>query len=277
MKIVVAFLLSTVTLLQPTPDAVDAALARLDAYLAGYEPRLSELIADETMLQEMRHTPGRLMAPIEIKKRVVSEVAFVALPGDAGWLGFRHVKTVDNQPVEFANASLSAALKADGFDDARRLLAESAQHNLGLPRTTNLPNLPLEFLHLRNRRRLLPRLDGTETIRGTRASRIVFIERVTPTLIRNPNGDDMPSVIRAWIDPRHGNLLRAQVSTFLDNDRRYLQNDISVDFVDNKTLGLMVPMEMRETFPVPQPGRGRSVATYANFRRFQTSARIIPQ
>lgn len=276
MKIVVV-LLSMIAAVQSPTSTLDAALARMDGYLAGYEPKLSELIADETMLQEMRHTPGRLMAPIEIKKRVVSEVAFVALPGNAGWLGFRHVKAVDNQPVEFANASLSAALKADGFDDARRMLAESAQHNLGLPRTTNLPNLPLEFLHVRNRRRLLPRLDGQETVRATRTTRLVFVERMTPTLIRNPNGDDMPSVIRAWIDPRNGNLLRAQVSTFLDNDRRYLQNEISVEFGENKTLGLIVPLEMRETFPVPQPGRGKSVATYGNFRRFQTSARIIPQ
>jgi len=276
MKIVIV-LLSLIAAVQSPTATLDAALARMDGYLAGYEPKLSELIADETMLQEMRHTPGRLMAPIEIKKRVVSEVAFVALPGNAGWLGFRHVKAVDNQPVEFANASLSAALKADGFDDARRMLAESAQHNLGLPRTTNLPNLPLEFLHVRNRRRLLPRLDGQETVRGTRTTRLVFVERMTPTLIRNPNGDDMPSVIRAWIDPRNGNLLRAQVSTFLDNDRRYLQNEISVEFGENKTLGLIVPLEMREKFPVPQPGWGKSVATYGNFRRFQTSARIIPQ
>ncbi len=39
---------------------------------------------------------------------------------------------------------------------------------------------------------------------------------------------------------------------------------------------MLVPTEMRETFPVEQPAAGTGVARYSNFRRFQTSARIVP-
>ena len=48
------------------PANVDAVLSRLDAYLGEYEPKLSELIADESMLQEVRGSRGlRLQRKID--------------------------------------------------------------------------------------------------------------------------------------------------------------------------------------------------------------------
>ena len=197
--------------------ALDTVIERMDAYLATYEPQLSELIADETMQQEVRGRGDFFrtdnIIETRLRRRLVSEVAFIALPEDAGWLGFRHVKTVNNKPVALANASLGTSLTRSRLDGARDLLSASAAHNLGLPRTTNLPNLPLEFLHQRNRKRLLARLDGRERLRGVDSVRLVLLERMTPTLIRNPNTDaDMPAVIRAWVDPGNGRLLRAEVN-----------------------------------------------------------------
>lgn len=47
----------------------------------------------------------------------------------------------------------------------------------------------------------------------------------------------------------------------------------------NDELGMMVPVEMHETFAVigGLSARGDGVAFYTNFRRFGTSGRIIPQ
>jgi hypothetical protein len=267
-------------------SSVDAVIAKMDAYLEAYEPRLSELIADEAMRQEvrMKSTPlsvGYFSAPsqnISVTRQLDSEVAFIALPQNVGWLGFRHVKTVNTMPVELADTTLTAALSAPGLDRARALLEESAKHNLGLPRTSNLPNLPLEFLHRRNRQRLAARLDGRETIRGIRTSRVVLVERVTPTVIRDRNTDaDRPSVVRAWIDARDGRLLRAEVSTYAVLNAKPPGYSLRVEFGEDKALGLLVPIEMRETFPAEGAGRGTSVASYTNFRRFTTSARIVPQ
>lgn len=251
---------------------VDAILSRLDAYLLDYEPKLSALVADESMLQEVRGGQSRLLRQID------SEVAFIALPQNVGWLGFRHVKTVDTRPVGLADASLTVALGTPGLERARALLRESAQYNLGLPRTSNLPNLPLEFLHRRNRQRLLARSDGQETVRGIRTSRVVLLERMTPTLIQNRDtGGDIPGVVRAWIDPRDGRLMRAEVKTFASTSAKQSESSTSVEFGENKALGLWVPIEMRETFPAGKPLRGTSVSHYSNFRRFTTSARIVPQ
>jgi hypothetical protein len=262
--------------------SADDVLAKLDSYLAGYEPKLSELIADETMVQTSSEQPSGLARDLlspeyrSPRRRLISEVAFIALPNQA-WLGFRHVKSVNDKPVEEGEASLASALRASSYESAKALVEASAAHNLGLPRTTNLPNLPLEFLHPRNRSRLLTRTDGNDRIRGVQTIRVILLERITPTLIRKPDGSDMPSVVRAWIDPRDGRLLRAEVKTFPSFESREYENSITVEFAANTALGLLTPVEMTEVFPVAFRRSGKSVAHYTNFRRFQTSARIVPQ
>ncbi|MBY0496897.1 MAG: hypothetical protein K2Y23_22025 [Cyanobacteria bacterium] len=275
----------SVIVLQASSD-LDAALARLDAYLLAYEPKLSELIADETFVQEVNLPREQLYWPREarspgpsrVRRSIKSEVAFIALPENAGWLGFRHVTSVDGRVVPKGKASLITALQTNGHDAARALLSASAEYNLGLPRTTNLPNLPLEFLGVRNRRRFNVTLDGREKIQGTKTLRIALVERFTPTLIRNPiSNADMPSVVRAWINEKNGQLLRAEVKTFASLEAKEPENSIVVDFEPNAALGMLVPVRMREAFPVERPRLGSGVANYSNFRRFQTSARIIPQ
>lgn len=283
MKITVIALASLLFTFTQSTD-VDSLVERLDAYLAAYEPKLSELIADEVMQQQVpRAAAARVRdtlppSALERRRRLISEVAFIALP-EAGWLGFRHVKSVNNQSVEDTAVPLSAALQKSSYDAARELLESSAAHNLGLPRTTNLPNLPLHFLHRRNRSRMLVRADGEERVRGVKTDRIVMHERLTPTLIRNPTtGGDMPSTVRAWIDPRDGRLLRAEVRTFKSPFAMQLaENTVRVEFANNRALQMLVPIEMREQFPITLEYHGTSVARYSNFRRFTTSARIIPQ
>jgi hypothetical protein len=279
----IAVLVAALALAQsPSTDGV---IARLDAYLTAYEPQLSELIADESMIQEARRLDRVLSDGIggsyseRENRRLLSEVAFISLPNDGGWLGFRHVRMLNRREVEENFASLAAALQTQSLDRARKLVEASAQYNLGLPRTTNLPNLPLEFLHRRNRHRLVSRGDGLERVRGVDTVRIVFLERLSPTVIKNPNGSDMPSVVRAWIDPSNGRLLRAEVNTLATFNAREFEHSVRVDFEPNKALGLLVPSEMREVFPVGngKMSNGTSVANYSNFRRFQTSGRIVPQ
>lgn len=263
------------------PPSVDQVLARMDQYMVSYEPKLSELIADEKMVQSVRGFRPLSAGDVTVyetvrNRRIESEVAFVALPSDAGWLGFRHVTSVDKRPVKLSRQSLTAALTEGSHDRAVALLKESAQHNLGLPRTTNLPNLPLEFLHRRNRTRFAARLDGSERVRDTNSVRVVLIERSTPTLIQNSTGADMPSVVRAWLDPDKGDLLRAEVSTYVNAGDRTPVNRLVVDFTRHKALDMLVPSQMWEKFPVERSGEGSSSADYSKFRRFTTSARIVP-
>jgi hypothetical protein len=256
---------------------------RLDKYLLDYEPQLSSLVADERFTQ--RDAPSRRaavsVAPDSVHRTIVSEVAFISLPGNAGWLGFRRVMRVNNKDVEDTGTPLAALLSdgaSDDYDQARLLLADSASTNLGSPRTTNLPNLPLEFLHPRNRHRLHHRIDGRERIRGIDTTRMVFEEHSTPTIIQRPDGGDMQSLVTAWIETTTGRLIRAQVKT---RDARIgvlpFDNRIWVDFRTDGRLGLLVPHEMQEDFFAGRFREGTGTARYTNYRQFKTGARVVQQ
>jgi hypothetical protein len=282
MRTVLALALSATFVTAQAPNA-DAIRDRLDKYLLDYEPKLSTLIADERMTQ--RDGLGRGGNPNTTGPRkdreIISEVAFIGLPGDVGWLGFRRVTKVNGKPLSDAGPSLAVVLSdgaKDDYDQARLLLGQSAEHNLGFPRTTNLPNLPLEFLHPRNRHRLHHRVDGMERIRGVQTARLVFDEHSTPTIIRRPDGGEMRSLITAWVEPDTGRLLRAQVKT---RDARIgvlpYDNLIWVDFRTDDKLGLLVPYEMKEDFFAGRFREGTGTARYTNYRQFGTSARIVPQ
>jgi hypothetical protein len=261
----------------------DAIRDRLDRYLLEYEQQLSSLVADERMTQRdgaNRNATPETSEPTK-SREIISEVAFVGLPGELGWLGFRKVVKVNGKTLSDSGPSLATLLSdgaKDDFERARLMLSQSAQHNLGFPRTTNLPNLPLEFLHPRNRKRLSHRLDGMEKIRGIQAARMVFDETSTPTIIRRPDGGEMRSLITAWVEPDTGRLLRAQVKT---RDARIgvlpYDNLIWVDFRADEKLGLLVPYEMKEDFFAGRFREGSGTARYTNYRQFRTTARILPQ
>lgn len=251
---------------------------RLDAYLLAYEPLLSALVADEEMTQRMQQGFGGWRVT---NRRLHSEVAFVALPGNAGWLGFRRVTKVNGKNVTDRGvplAQLMAEGASDDYDQARLLLADSAAHNLGAPRTINLPNLPLELLHPRHRHRFSQELFAQEKLRGTPTVVLRFDEFSTPSIIQQGDGGDMQTVVWAWVEPASGRLLRAQVNA---KDARFggprFSAEVRVDFRDQPALGLLVPSEMTEKFFVDDAGTGTGTAKYTNYRKFQTSARIVPQ
>ena len=114
---------------------------RLDNYLLAYEPQLSTLVADERMTQRDAPNERALVnvAPDTKNRSIVSEVAFIGLPGNAVRLGFRRVVRVNGKDVKDKGTPLAVLLTdgaADDYDQARLLLADSASANSGSPRTT---------------------------------------------------------------------------------------------------------------------------------------------
>ena len=277
LRALAATLIAVLTGIELFAQAGDAEAVRdrLDRYLVGYEPQLSALIADELMTQRTRNRW------VVNHQRIESEVAFIALPAGAGWMGFRRVikrngKAIKDRGVPLGQLMVEGA--SDDFDQARLLLADSAAYNLGAPRTINLPNLPLELLHPRNRHRFMQQVyEQREKIRGTETVLLRFDEISTPTIIQQPGTGDMKTVVWAWIEPTSGQLLRAQVTA---RDARLggspFVAEIRVDFREDPKVGMLVPVEMNEKFFVDN-GTGEGTAKYTNYRRFQTSARIVPQ
>jgi len=266
---VAALLFASLLDARSLPD-VDAVLKRLDGYLEKYETELSAVVADERLFQE---TEGRYLS--KQRRRLDSDVAFVRLPGNLEWLGFRSVTMIDGKPLagSQALAELLASNTADAMAQAKLLVESSSRHNLGNPRTVNIPNLPLELLSRRYRHRFDIRHDGRTKVNRHAVEVLAMIEIGPPPIVYN-GGYTLQSRVRVWIDSETGALWRADVSLRERNEPQ-ASSRIRVEFAENRALGILVPIEMREDFPIGN-GRGRGVATYTNFRRFQTSARIVP-
>jgi hypothetical protein len=135
----------------------------------------------------------------------------------------------------------------------------------------NVPTFALTLLLERNIHSFEFRRGREETIESARVLRVDFDEGARPTLIRSPDGVDVPSSGSFWVDPLTGRI----VKTFLRAARAGaaenlagLMMEATVVYRRSDTLGLWVPAEMREAYRL----RGNTVdgrASYSNFRSFQ--------
>ncbi len=111
----VALLLSAAGAALPARQDVDPNVvrARLLDYLVGYETELSTLVAEERLQQWPLRGAGATTGAVLSGRRdltrirsLVSDVAFVSLPGNVGWLGYRDVVQIGGRPVRPVGPSL---------------------------------------------------------------------------------------------------------------------------------------------------------------------------
>jgi hypothetical protein len=267
----------------PPQDQPGSVLNLMHGYLRAYEAELSSVVADERFDQKFSSVRTRNVAlgtEARVRRRIESEVSFLRLPGQHQWLGFRDVRKVDGRALRNPGPRVADLLQGGGdvLEQAQRIANASAAHNLGLPRTINVPTAVLEILHPAHRARFRYTPMGTSAIRGISASVLAFEETVRPTVVRQPNGGNIVSSGRVWVESRTGHILKAE--WFYDSEPHdpaiAVRPKLIVEFELNKSLGFMVPVRMEEVFSVPY-GTGDGVAVYRNFRRFGTGARIVPQ
>lgn len=255
---------------------LDVLIDRLETYLQEYEPKLTELVADEHYVQnEIRRGLSR-------SRTTEAEVLFLRLPEGGEWFGVRDVKKVDRKEVPGGGYGLSDLLKSPTADTVTRIKAivdASSKYNLGGRRTINMPTVPLEALSARNYPRFIFKIDGRAKVQGVRTIRISFEEFDEPTLVESVDGGALWTRGTAWIDPGNGAVWRAEVvigPTAPGKRRRPdLEARVRVEFVHDARLDMLVPKQMDETFWI-RGGAGTGTGKYSNFRRFGTSSRLIP-
>ncbi len=252
------------------------------AYLVEYESQLSSVVADERFSQRVDYRSGTRTLR-SVTRRLESEVGFIRLPGGAEWLGFRDVRKVDSRVVKTKGMTVGEVL-ASGKDigtQARTIALASSHHHLGLARTVNVPTAPLDVIHPRHLAAMQFAFDELDTIRGKQMIVLSFLETGRPTLVREPpDGKNLVSSGHVWVDAGTGVVWR--VDWMYQHERRLPDAGapprLRVDFEPNAELGIMVPTVMTEVFAVPSSAsRGEGRATYSNFKRFGTTARIVPQ
>ena len=286
---------------QPPPSTpaparnVRELIARAGRYVVDYGEKMSLLVGVERYSQLQR---GAAAGKPETRA-LVSEFALVRVADD--WVGFRDVFEVDGVGVEDRRDRLLTVLlnrPADGLLQGRRIADESARYNLGaLQRNFNTPTMALFFLHPKNQERFRYTKAGEETIDGIRLWIVRYKETAVPTVVRTTTGGAVPASGMFWIDPTSGRVFRtllelhAAVEQAAGADRsgelrelRPAAVSIAVSYKMDARFGVPLPFEMRESYEVAPTRRTAGqetpttitcVATYSDFRTFETYGRLI--
>jgi len=261
------------------PPALADLLLQVGKYVRGFQHDFATVIGDETYLQRERYAErvnGR--EKVSTAERTMrSEMLFLWMPQERDWLAVRNVLAVDGRNVSKSQERLDrlfASEAAIGVAKLRKMRDEGARFNIGtIRRNFNDPMFPLQFLEPPNQRRFTFTLAGAEQVGGVTTSKIKFEERARPTFIQDGR-TDLPSHGEVCVAP-DGSVMRTRLQ--IQNADRYISAFVMIDYRREASLDMLVPAKMQEVYAAGAPyERVNGVATYSNFRRFETSARIVP-
>jgi hypothetical protein len=283
---------------KPPADVADL-MPRVAAYINDYAEKMAAVIGVEhygQWLQREDFNPGAGVSRA-ISRQMVSEFALIRNKDD--WDGFRNVYEVDGKPVPDAKdrlATLFAQAPATAVEQTRKIAAESSRYNLGaMQRNFNVPTVALFFLSAANQARFRFTKEKDDDVGGVKVWKVKYEETRKPTLIRTSAGKDMPLKGEAWIDPTDGRVLKThmqidsemRVSTTTRTDlgeKVKTSASITVTYAHDVKLQILVPVEMLETYEAPMRSaftgddnmtKVNCRATYSDFKRFETSGRLI--
>ncbi len=274
------------------PPALAQILARAGEYVRRFQLEFAAIVSDEDYRQNVTSRQYSTPPPASLRdverllstsrqRRTRSEMLFLWMPDETAWLTVRNVLTVDGRPVPDGQNRLNDALGDTSVGRRtrlRRLLNESARFNLGsIHRNLNFPTLALLFLDPALQSRFAFSSAGRERINGVETEKMKFDERSRPTFIQD-DGTDLVSRGVMWVADADGAVARTRLE--LRVPLRETVASVDVDYRRDARLDMWVPSRMHETY-VQNRASVRvesidSVATYSNFRRFETSGRIIP-
>jgi len=267
-----------------TRGLVDAA-AR---YVSDYEEQLTSVVADETYTQEVRaQVPEQRGAPRSRSMR--SEMFFMF--AERQWMAIRDVGEVDGVAV-MDRPDLRASLASmPATQVAAAFKRSNSRFNIGLvTRNFNEPTLALVVLDDDHRDRFkFDRRSTVKTEDGTVAT-IDFVEKTSPTLIRDLRYRSVYSKGSFVIEAGTGRVRRAVLRAQIDS----LKVELATDYAPDARLGMWVPSVFRERYEqgeasppannrrdlttLPNPRREYEhvlcEARYSNYRRFEVSSRI---
>jgi hypothetical protein len=287
----------------PRADAPSLAqvLEKTAGYVRDYGEAMLLVVSKEHYAQWMESPGLRAVSP----RLLESEYLIVRVDDD--WLGFRDVHVADGKEVEGHQDRLQELFlttPATALTEARRIADESARYNVGpIRRNVNTPTMALYFLQAANQPRFKFDRKGQDTIDGVTVWEVRYKEARRPTIIKTSAGKDMPVAGSVWIDPETGRVFKThmqvefdarvgQTSNSVDDDPRrgrapavetvHSSASVTVTYNQEPRLGLLVPVEMRETYEGPRLNpmsntvgttkvTGR--ATYSDFHRFETTVR----
>jgi len=265
----------------PSQERLTQLLASAGQQVRHFERDFALVISDEDYQQ---HAGGRVHVDLPQHRHTRAEMLFVWLPDERVWLTVRNVLSVDGRDVAQSRERLRSAVGEPGGERLtrlRRLVDDSARFNVGRAfRNFNYPTLALGFLDPAVQPRFTFTLAGRERVAGTDAWKINFVEHESPTVIQG-DGADRISRGSVWIAIRDSVVVRTRLDLRIPGAESSAVATVEVDYAPDAKLAVWVPVKMKETYTEMT---GSTVleniggeATYSNFRRFETSGRIVSQ
>lgn len=274
----------------PLPPAertdLGAVMQRVARYVNEWGGKASLLVCVETY--EQRTTPAPVGQPAG--RHLKSEFALVETEAPSRWAEYRDVFEVDGKTVSDRRDRLVSLFRSGTPDQAqaRRIANESARYNIGgVNRNFNVPTAALFFFTADGVTHFTFKQRGQGTVDGLQVSEIEFKETGKPTYIRTKDGKDVPSRGSLWVVPDTGVVVRTRmvVSGFINATTSV---EIDVTYHRDERLEMWVPAVMREHYRGMVPVQASSgtrpmvgdvetlaTATYAEYRRFETGARVV--
>ena len=263
----------------PSQERLTQMLANAGQQVRHFEQDFALVISDEDYRQ---HAGGRSHTDLPQHRHTRAEMLFIWLPDERVWLTVRNVVNVDGRDVAQSRDRLRSAVGEPGGERLtrlRRLVDDSARFNVGRAfRNFNYPTLALAFLDPAVQPRFTFTLAGRERVGGTDAWKINYVEHASPTVIQG-DGADRISRGSVWIAIRDNVVVRTRLDLRIPGSESSAVATVEVDYAPDAKLAVWVPVKMKETYTEMT---GSTVveniggeATYSNFRRFETSGRIV--
>jgi len=274
-------LLAACAFSQSDKPGIKDLLARAGSYVQKFEDDFSTVISLEAYdqhVEQRRAASPRAWLQISSDARTLrSEMLFTRLPDRRSWLTVRNVLAVDGNAVADSEKRLERALNESSTRVLRALADEGARFNLGrIRRNVNDPTLALRFLAHDSQDDFKFSLMGREAIDGVDAWKLTYVERRSPSLVRNAQNEDLPAKGDIWLSVVDGVVLRTSLA--ITDKHAHLDATSLVHYARDAKLEMWVPLTMSETY-VQQTGNTEErivcTATYSDFRRFETSGRLI--
>jgi hypothetical protein len=261
-----------------TPKDLARLLVRSGSYVREFQKSFAEVLSTETYQQTVRRTGIRAARTRQIE----SEMFFAAVGEGAASMTIRNVTRVDGRRVPDSHDRVMRALsssRADRTESLRALAVEGARFNIGnVRRTFNDPTLALMFFASAMQARFQFVTDGSERIDGVLTYRIRFSEIVRPSVIRDDRDDLDTAVSGVAHLTEDGRIVRTELTVAIGS---MTSARIRVRYRRDDNVEMLVPVSMDEDYR-NDDGQARGVslisctATYSDYQRFQTSARVLP-
>lgn len=257
----------------------DDLLLRAGSFVRAASDQLDGVIADETYSQDLYAQPFESGIRPRLRQRSMrAEALFLWLPAVERWMFVRNVVAVDDTPVPDSGERLDRLFEDSTIDAAaylRQLQRENARFDIGpVVRTLGDPTFALRYLAPQVQARFAFSRNGTAHLGDTRATVLKFSERRRPYIVA-VNGMDGQSTGTTWIDEADGSVLRTELRVALPSGRGAAAT-ITVDFQRDPRLRIWVPKTMSEQYYSMNGQMTSGSASYANFRRFDATVRVLP-